>query len=107
MPKGAPQKKNGHAREEVGMTALIDQHSLQKGGGEQVHPRKRCAGGGALACGMIGSTREEVGGSETGLVKRRHPGGGGCRHLIDDPTLREEVKCLVFQDLLKGRRQQI
>jgi hypothetical protein len=42
----------------------------------------------SAASGMIGSTREEVGGSETCVIKRRHPGGGGCRHLIVDPLLR-------------------
>ncbi len=49
---------------------------------------RRCA---CLAV-FLGSTREEVGGSETGFIKRRHPGGGGCRHLIVGPQPREEVK---------------
>ena len=26
------------------------------------------------------------------FIKRRHPGGGGCRHLIEGPPPREEVK---------------
>ncbi len=46
----------------------------------------------SAAGGIIGSTREEVGGSETGFIKRRHPGGGGCRHFIVDLEPREEVK---------------
>ena len=64
-----------------------------QGGGEPWRFFTRCrAGGGALASWFPSvPTREEVGGSET-FIKRRHPGGGGCRHLIYNPKPREEVK---------------
>ena len=41
--------------------------------------------------GIIGSTREEEGWSRN-LLKWRYPGGGGYRHLIYDPMLREEER---------------
>lgn len=45
-----------------------------------------------LACGNL---RFHPGGGRwfrNRLLKRRHPGGGECRHLIYDPKPREEVK---------------
>lgn len=43
--------------------------------------------------------REEVGGSETCVIKRRHPGGGGRRRLNHDPWPREEVEREGLSDL--------
>ena len=53
--------------------------------------------------GVRGSAREEVGSSETCGIKWRYPGGGGYRHLIADPTFREEEeRQVVLRSALKG-----
>lgn len=84
-------QKNGHAREEVDMTVSYFQtrHSGRRRVcvSSQTSRGRRCAW---PAVYSVPPGRRWV--VPKLVIKWRHPGGGGCRHLIKDPMPREEVK---------------
>jgi hypothetical protein len=86
-----PKTKNGHAREEEDMTVSYFQtrHSGRRRVcvSSQTSRGRRCAW---PAVYSVPPGRSWV--VPKLVIKRRHPGGGGCRHLIKDPKPREEVK---------------